>query len=289
MKTVSFSQFGMWANCPWQWKLNYVDGHRVFDASIHTIFGTSMHEVIQDWLVLLFKNENRARTLYLHDTFKENFLGHFKENTIISENGEKVFLCDKPTLMEFFQQGCEILTYIQENYKKIFPTEDTKLYAIEYKIDAEVRPGVKFIGYIDIVTHNTAEDVFTLYDLKTSNKGWSSYQKKDPKKINQLLLYKKFFSEELGIPLKAIDVEFTILKRRINENSDFKIPRVSKFVPSNGKPSVNKSWAYFERFLDECFTEDGERSPAQTATPSESNCRFCEYRDNKELCPFSAY
>jgi hypothetical protein len=287
MNKVSFSQFGMWATCPWQWKLNYVDGHRVYDQSIHTAFGSSMHEIIQEWLDVLYnQSETKAKTIYLHDIFKENFLGHFKEGTIIAENGEKTFLCDKPTLMEFYEQGCQILTYIQNNYKKIFPTKNVKLFAIEYELDIQVRSGVKYIGFIDVVTYDEAEDKYTLYDLKTSRSGWSSYQKKDPKKINQLLLYKKLFAEQMGIDLKAIDVEFTILKRFVSENADFPIPRVSKFVPAHGKPSINKSWEYFEEFLNTCFDGEGNYIAEQKATPSSSNCRFCNFKDNKELCSY---
>ena len=35
----------MWAQCPHRWKTAYVDGKREFTESIHTLFGTSMHEV----------------------------------------------------------------------------------------------------------------------------------------------------------------------------------------------------------------------------------------------------
>lgn len=37
---VSYSQYTMWANCPKQWKLTYMDGHKDFDPSIHLVFGT---------------------------------------------------------------------------------------------------------------------------------------------------------------------------------------------------------------------------------------------------------
>ena len=47
MKRVSYSQYNQWVTCPHKWKLNYIDELRQFTDSIHTMFGTSMHEVLQ--------------------------------------------------------------------------------------------------------------------------------------------------------------------------------------------------------------------------------------------------
>jgi hypothetical protein len=287
-KKISWSQYTMWANCGHAWRLKYVDGHRLDDSSIHLIFGTSMHEVIQDWLHVLYnKSENVARTIYLHDVFKTKLLTLFRENTIVTDAGEKVFLADKNTLMEFYNQGCEILTYTQDNYKKLFPTKNTKLFAIEYELRAEIKPGVNYIGYIDIVTYDTETRKYVLYDLKTSGTGWSDYQKKDPLKVGQLLLYKKVFAEQMGIPLSDISVEFVVLKRKIFEHGEFKIPRVSKFTPSNGAPSVKKNWESFLEFVNTAFDEKGEYIPTQTPSPSIHNCKWCVYKNKPELCSFA--
>ncbi len=286
-KRISYSQYSMWENCAHAWKLKYVDGHKLDDTSIHTIFGTSMHEAIQEWLDVLYnKSETMAKTMYLHEGFKEKLLNLFKENTVVNESGEKIFLADKKTLMEFYEHGCGILTYIQNNYKKIFPTENTRLFGIEYELNAEVRPGVNYVGYIDIVTHNTATNQYVLYDLKTSRSGWTDAQKKDPTKVGQLLLYKRFFSQQLGIDEKNIKVEFIILKRTIFENAQFTIPRVSKFEPSNGTPSVNKSWDRFQKFVNTAFNSQGEYVHEQGASPSKEACRWCNFRDKPDLCSF---
>jgi hypothetical protein len=275
----------MWANCPRAWQLKYIDGHRLDDSSIHTIFGTAMHESIQEWLDILYnQSETIAKTVYLHDGFKAKLLNLFKENTTVAENGEKTFLADKKTLMEFYEHGCLILSYLQEHYKKIFPTANIKLHSIEYPLNMEVRNGVQYIGYIDIVTYNEATKKYVLYDLKTSRSGWTQSQKSDPLKVGQLLLYKRFFSQQLGIDEKNISVEFIILKRTIMENSQYHIPRISKFEPSNGTPSVNKSWNNFQQFVNTCFDEDGQYITEQIASPSKEVCRWCKFRDKKELC-----
>lgn len=282
---ISFSQYTMWSNCAHAWKLKYVDGHRIDDTSIHTVFGTAMHEVIQDWLDTLYnKSETVAKSIYLHDTFKEKLIGLFKDNTILTESGEKVFLADKKTLMEFYEQGCQILTYIQQNYKKIFPTSNVKLFGIEYELNAEIKPGVSYVGYIDIVTYNELTKKYVLYDLKTSRAGWSEKEKSDPNKTGQLLLYKTFFAQQENVNPDSISVEFIILKRTIFENSPYPIPRVSKFEPSNKAPSLKKNWERFQKFIDAAFDDEGQYITEQVATPSKEACRWCKFRDRKDLC-----
>ena len=285
MNKVSYSQYTTWANCPHSWKLKYVDGHKFDDASINTVFGTAMHESIQNWLDTLYnKSESLAKTVYLHDTFKDRLLELFKENTSVATNGEKIFLADKKTLMEFYEQGCLILTYIQNNYRKIFPTANTKLFAIEYELNAEIKNGVKYVGFIDIVTHNTATNKYVLYDLKTSRSGWTQDQKSDPNKVGQLLLYKKFFADQMNISEDSISVEFVILKRYVAENTQFHIPRVSKFEPPNKTPSLRKNWERFQKFIDTAFDDNGTHIPEQVATPSKDACKWCVYKDKPDLC-----
>lgn len=285
MNKISYSQYSMWSNCGHAWKLKYVDGHRVDDSSIHTIFGTAMHEVIQDWLHILYnESEVKAKTVFLHDTFKDKLLTLFKEN-IVEKDGEKVFLADKKTLTEFYEQGCQIITYVQNNYKKLFPTSNTELYGIEVELDIEVRPNVQYVGFIDIVTYNKLTKKYVLYDLKTSRAGWTQDEKSNPTKIGQLLLYKKFFSQQKGIPEDNISVEFVILKRTIFENSPYPIPRVIKFEPPNKAPSLRKNWESFTKFIDSCFDANGNYLTEQQANPSKSNCRWCVFRERKELCP----
>lgn len=286
-KRISYSQYSLWANCPLSWKLRYVDGHKLDDNSINLIFGTSMHEIIQEWLDVLYnKSEVMARTMYLNDKFKEKFTNLFKEHITLNEDGTKTFLSDKQTLVTYYEQGCQILSYIQQNYKKIFPTQDTQLHSIEYELNAEVKPGVVYIGYIDIVTYNTVTGKYVLYDLKTSRTGWDSKTKSDPIKLGQLLLYKTFFAEQMQISEDDISVEFVILKRVLFEGASFPIPRVSKFEPANKTPSMKKNWDRFQKFVHTAFDDEGKYIPKQTANATKESCRWCVYRDRKDLCEF---
>jgi hypothetical protein len=244
-----------------------------------------MHEVIQEWLdTLMNKSKTVANSLDLDENLKTKFHTHFKA-AIKEVNGQKIFPSDRKTLEEFYHQGTEILSYIQENQDKLFPTDNVKLVGIEYPIDIEVRKGVQYVGFVDIITKNEQTGEVTLYDLKTSKSGWSNYQKNDKVKTSQLLLYKKFISDMFGIDPMLVRVEYVILKRLLSENSPFPVPRVSSFEPPSGRPSINRAWSDFETFLDQCFDESGQYKIGEIKhKASPSTCKFCVYKERKDLC-----
>ena len=80
-------------------------------------------------------------------------------------------------------------------------------------------------------------------------------------------------------------MEYFIVKRKLYENLDFPQKRVQKFVPANGKPSINKVVARLDNFLKECFTPEGEYNIEHTYSKeaSKKNCRFCDFNQT-ELC-----
>ena len=50
----------MWTQCPYKWKLNYIDEVGEFSDNIHTLFGTSMHEVLQTYLTTMYTDTIKA-------------------------------------------------------------------------------------------------------------------------------------------------------------------------------------------------------------------------------------
>ena len=75
-KSISYSQFSQWDKCPYMWKLNYVDRLSVFTDNIHTLFGTSMHEVLQEYLRVMYtKSIKEADQLYLDGILFTIWLG----------------------------------------------------------------------------------------------------------------------------------------------------------------------------------------------------------------------
>ena len=73
-RKVSFSQYQMWKDCPHRWKLQYKDGINLFSSTIHTCFGTAIHETLQHYLTTMFEiNGAQADELDIEEYFKEKF------------------------------------------------------------------------------------------------------------------------------------------------------------------------------------------------------------------------
>ena len=273
----------MWSQCPHRWKTSYVDGVREYTDSIHTMFGTSMHEVIQAFLTVMYNDSAKlAESLPLNDMLKERMKRNFEQ--IVKANGGEMF-CTEKDMVEFYIHGTEILDFIKKKRAQYFSKRGYELIGIEVPLDYDLPNDIKFVGYIDIVIKDTVRDVIKIYDIKTSTMGWNKYMKADKNKTDQLLLYKQFYSKQFNHPLDKIEVEYFIVKRKLYENLDFPQKRVQKFVPANGKPSINKVVTRLDNFITECFNSDGEYNTEHIyrKEASKKNCKFCEFNQT-EYC-----
>jgi len=255
LKKISYSQYSLWQQCPYQWKLQYVDGIRDYTDSIHTMFGTSMHEVVQTFLTVMYNDTAKlAEQLPLEDMLLTRMKRNFEE--IVKANGGEMF-CEEKDMVEFYTHGVEILKFIRKKRAQYFSKKGYELIGIEIPLSYELPNNLKFVGYIDVAIKDTIRDVIKIYDIKTSTMGWNKWMKADNNKTDQLLLYKQFYSKQFNHPVDKIEVEYFILKRKLYEKADFPQKRVQKFVPANGKPSMNKMVARFKEFLDATYDEDG--------------------------------
>jgi len=256
LKKISYSQYSLWKQCPYQWKLQYVDGIRDYTDSIHTLFGTSMHEVIQAFVTVMYNDTIKvAEQLPLEDMLRTRMKRNFEE--IVKANGGEMF-CTEGEMVEFYTHGVQILDFLKKRRAQYFSKKGYELLGIEVPLNFELSDNLKFVGYIDLVIKDTVRDVIKIYDIKTSTMGWNKYMKADINKTDQLLLYKQFYSKQFNHPIEKIEVEYFIVKRKLYENLDFPQKRVQKFVPANGKPSMNKMINRFKEFLDETYDDKGE-------------------------------
>tara|TARA_Y100001963_G_scaffold69295_1_gene96478 strand:+ start:196 stop:1080 length:885 start_codon:yes stop_codon:yes gene_type:complete len=283
-KSISYSQFSQWDTCPWMWKLNYIDKLSVFTDNIHTLFGTSMHEVLQEYLKVMYSDSIKAADqLLLEEELEDRLKKNFME--ITQKNGGVEF-CTKDQMVEFYEDGLKILDFFKKKRNQYFSKRGYELIGIETALNYDLPKNIKFRGYIDLIIKDTVRNRIKIIDIKTSTHGWNKYQKADKNKTNQLLLYKQFYSKEFDVPMDRIEVEYFIVKRKLWENTDFPQKRIQTFIPANGKPSINKVNRRLEAFMDDCFTDDGEYRDDHTYSklPSKKNCRWCEFRDKPELC-----
>ena len=275
MGHVSHSQFVSYSECNLKWKLRYIDKLGTFTGNIHTLFGTSMHTVIQEYLTVMYGTSIiAADKLNMESRLKEEMMSEF---TKIKENQETL-PCSQDDMIEFYQDGLAILEHFRKHRGKYFMKKNYELVGIELPITMELQENVELKSFLDVVIRNKISGRITIIDLKTSTRSWTNYHKKNFYKKAQLLIYKQFYSEKFNVPLDKITVEFLILKRKIAKQSDFPISRLQRFEPSNGKVSVNKTMKAFTEFREAIYDEEGNHKIDRdyNASPG-SACKFCEF------------
>lgn len=300
-KYISYSQYSTFQKCPLQWKLKNIDKIKEYEPSIHAVFGTAMHNVVQKWLTVLFtetvkKSEEMDFSSMLFEELKKAY----------SEDKEKSGkdFSTKEELTEFYLDGLEILNFLRKKRLKYFDRKNQELIGIEVPLllaPVSDNPNVMLNGFLDIVlkdkrvknkfTQEFNEPKYYIRDFKTSKTGWKDWDKKDATKTDQLLLYKIYFAQQYTIPIDQIEVEFVILKRKIDPDSMYPQKRVQIFKPSQGSVSYKKTLRNFESFITQCFTKDGQfNTEAEYHAVSGNrgfNCTFCEFKDREDLCPKS--
>ena len=106
-KSVSYSQFALWEQCPYSWKLQYVDKAIPWSDNIHTLFGTAMHEVLQEYIRVMYtKSIVEADKLLLNEELEDRMKKLFME--IMQRNGGEQF-CTKDEMTEFYNDGLKII------------------------------------------------------------------------------------------------------------------------------------------------------------------------------------
>ena len=286
-KNVSYSQLSMFRQCPKKWSLQYKEGHKQYTPTIHTIFGTALHEAIQYYLTIVYDQSAAAAD-------REDIIGIFEEKLseeykIQYKNNGGSHFSSAEELRGFFEDGVNIINYLKRNRGKYFSKRGTYLAGCEVPI--MITPNKRYTnviyqGYLDVVLYNETMNTFTIIDIKTSTKGWGKYAKKDEDKQFQLILYKKFFSETFNIPLENIEIEFFIVKRKLYESEDYIIPRIQQFVPASGKVKMNRATKALNEFITKVFDKKGYAEVDHQPTPENPNnrCEWCAFYKT-HLCP----
>jgi hypothetical protein len=276
-KNISYSQLSMYSQCPKKWALQYRDGHKVSEQSIHMVFGTALHETLQWYLDVIYNTSGAAADkLDLETDFESRLKDEYKK---AYKKNNSTHFADANGLQEFYSDGLEIINYVRKNRGKYFSKRGWWLVGCEVPIVLAPNPRlsrVKYMGFLDVVLYNENTNKFIIIDIKTSTKGWGPKERKDKTKQYQLVLYKKFFAEQYNIPIDDIDIEFFIVRRKLWESEDFVIKRVQQFRPPSGKTTVNRATKMLEEFLDNCFKDNDFNYQEMPETPN-NNCKWCPY------------
>ena len=292
-KNISYSQMSIFRGCPHRWKLQYKDKIKRFTSSIHTVFGTAVHEAMQHYLDVAYEKSFAAadRDINMEEYFQEAYIGEYQKQY---KSNKSEHFSDAAEMREFFDDGVAILEWFKKKRSRYFSKKGTYLVGCEIPIiiaPNKMYNNVLYMGYLDVVTYHEETETFKIIDIKTSTNGWNDYAKKDENKQFQLLLYKQYFSEQYGIPLDKIEIEFFILKRKVldadDENlmSPYQAYRVQQFIPPSGKIKLGRAKTAINDFINECFKSNGEiKESSYPKSPSKWNCNFCPYKEDKENC-----
>jgi hypothetical protein len=249
-------------------------------------FGTALHETLQHYITTIYEISGAEADridleTYFEERFRETYLKDYKSN-------KKVHFSDPVQMKEFFEDGLEIIKVVKKNRGGHFGKRGWFLVGCEVPIILTPLPqfnNVLYKGYLDVVLYHEPTNSFKILDIKTSTKGWSDYEKKDETKQFQLILYKHFFAKQFGVEVDKIDIEFFIVKRKIWKESPFPLSRIQEFTPASGKVKLNKAVNAITSFIEGVFNMDGSyKSTVHEPTPSLNTCKYCPFKDNKELC-----
>jgi hypothetical protein len=281
-RSVSYSQYSIYATCPHQWYLSYVENKNPYQASIHTVFGTAFHETLQKYIEVMYNESGAAADrLDLETLFQERF----KETYSKEYEKTKEHFSNPGEMRDFYDDGIAIIKWIKARRNKLFTIRKVKLLGIEMPLLVGLTKNVYLKGYIDFILYDEDLKKVYIYDIKTSTRGWGDREKKDDNKIAQILLYKEYFGRQFGFDVDRIEVEYFIVKRKIWEESEFPIPRVQSFKPPSGKTKRKQAVESLNSFIKDCFDEGGKpQIKSYLKNIGESSCKWCPYADKPELC-----
>jgi hypothetical protein len=281
-RSVSYSQYSLWASCPHKWYLTYVENKQPYQASIHTVFGTAFHETLQAYITTMYEESGAAADkMDLESLFQERF----REVYASEYKAAGAHFTDAEQMSEFFDDGIAILRWIKARRNKIFTIRRMKLLGIELPLLLKVTNNIYYKAFIDFALYDEDLNKVYIYDIKTSTRGWSDSEKRDDQKTAQVLLYKEYFAKQFGWDVEQIEVEFFIVKRKIYEEAEYPIPRIQSFKPASGKNKRKQTIDQFQSFISDCFDEFGKpKIKSYLKNVGEKSCKWCPYNDKQDLC-----
>ena len=259
---------------------------------MHFVFGTAMHEAIQHYLQTMFDQSAKvADDLDLNKFFKGKMVEEYTKYK--KKHGH---FATPEQLQEFYLDGEAILDWFKKHKRgrrSYFSKRKQLLKGIEVPLvlqPIKERPNIKYMGYVDLIIYDKRSEEYTIFDIKTSTKGWSKWEKGDETKHQQLYLYKQFYSELFKVPLDKINVEFYIVKRKVlsfddeNIKSPHQAYRVQNFKPVDNKKRLKQAKEDFTNFIRECYTPEGNPVDKDFDKKIDKPCDWCEFGKDRELC-----
>ena len=257
MAHISFSELAKWDFCPYARKLIYEDKVKKFKGNIFTGFGSAIHSVCEKYFE---SNRELDKKFFFGEMFR-------KELKRLERTGEQFTV---KQITDFYNQGLAIVEELDQAFDDYFgddfefiKAEDTQMERIGDFTVADY----KFKGYIDLII-KTKDGKYHIIDYKSCSWGWDAKKRSDRMVTYQLTLYKRYWSQKMGIPMDMIETHFALLKRTAKVGDKVEVFRVT-----SGPRKTTNALNLLKKALYNVSTSNHVKNRL--------SCGRCEFRNTK--------
>ena len=259
MAHVSFSALKNWNQCPFYYKLTYVDKIKGFEGNHYTAFGTALHTVCEN--ILNNEVDGTPELMFDKEFLKElkalpaHVQEEIKASTIVTmrDAGKRLAKVAIPELRNTFG-----------NFELIATEEE-----LMEPITLDNSNGYNFKGFIDLVIRTDDGKVHVI-DWKTCSWGWDAQRRADPMTTYQLTYYKHFYAQKYGVEPSDIETHFALLKRTAKKDI------VEIFRVTSGPKKTSNALNLLDKALYNINTGNFIKN--------KMSCNKCEFKGTKH-CP----
>ena len=283
---VSFSEIRSWSECSFRHKLQQIDKIDAWRPSIHASFGKTIHSVCESYL----KSRIIDKDFYVTEFDKmwagineetENAIKTLQEKQDRNQIEDKALQSLQKALRdispgqkgEWLGQGMGIIEEVPGFLEETFP-EWEYLAAEAQLYEMMEKHGISFKGFIDAVIRvkgPKGKDLVWILDHKTCGWGWDMQKKTDPMVRSQLVYYKHFWSQKLGVDFKDVRCGFVLLKRTAKPGN-----RCELIPVSVGDVTLGRSLKILDNMVSS--VKNG------IAIKNRESCKWCDFKGTK-WCP----
>src|SRR3990167_275896 len=255
---LSYSAIDLWRKCPFAFKLKKIDNINLFGGSIHSCFGSAVHDTIKNILLEQiadsqiddhFKNYFKNELKLISQTKKEEiFKNENTKETLRHMSTSGAYLC---------RQSIKFLLQKFPNYK-IIQVEQEFNEPILIKSDADY----DFKGIIDLIIQ-TPDGIYHVLDWKSCSWGWKAEKKTSKWVTYQLAYYKHYFSLQNNIDLSNVHCHFGLIKRTAKKDN------IEIFETSIGPRKIKNALKIINNLIYN--TEKGH------FPKNRLSCKYCDY------------
>lgn len=262
MVVYSFSQLGLYQQCPKKYQFRYLDGlEKSFETTPDLLLGTSVHSSLERFYQQLniYKKPQKSDLIEYFDT---------QRSSSLQEHWEKIVMKWDQTLDDYQRRGQH---YLSDYYDLHTPFEDIKIVGTELLLHFTLEDwpnAPKFRGIVDRLDKDW--EYFVINDYKT-NKNLPPEQKDEYRE--QLTLYAQGIRQKYGKYFKNIKARLHYLH--------FWLVDEREITDENLDPILQK----YKNLISEIETARFDHNMGvENAFPTNQNpyCKYCEYQ---MLCP----